>query len=352
MPSSTGSSTTTRSRARSRRRTRASSSCSAADRIPASPPPERVRAAFDPGRIERAVRSSRSRRSTAGKLREILLDRIDWLGGHRDRASTSRRSDRWRGPRPDRGRRPGTDTFRAPFVVSAVYCRYRTMLHAASGLPLLDLQHEVTELALVDLPGRARRRRIHRHGRPVLLDHAVPVPRSAHALPRPLHAAATAGGRVRSGGSTHPDARSPIARARLAVPRACTPTSCGTCPLREHAATGTRSSRSRRCSRRSRSTTAGPSSSAATTASADTPASGRQARQHLRRPRRTGPLWYDHSTTAPARRTSSSRWSPSSTTAIDDAAALHPRDSSAPSCPHVPQLRDHPGRQRRLPRTR
>lgn len=82
-------------------------------------------------------------------LRAILLDRIEAVGGIELRT----RSKVDRIDAIDHGLEVGfgEQAVRAPRVISAVYSGLNT-LHEASGLPLVDLQHELTELVLVAMP--------------------------------------------------------------------------------------------------------------------------------------------------------------------------------------------------------
>ena len=82
-------------------------------------------------------------------LRDVLVDRIERTGGIEVRTST--RVDRIGGTDGDLVVHTGDRTVRAPRVISAVYAGINA-LHAASGLPLIDLQQELTEMALVALP--------------------------------------------------------------------------------------------------------------------------------------------------------------------------------------------------------
>lgn len=82
-------------------------------------------------------------------LRALLLDRIETAGGIELR--TRSRVDRI--DAIDHGLEVGygDEAVRAPRVISAVYSGLNA-LHEASGLPLVDLQHELTELVLVAMP--------------------------------------------------------------------------------------------------------------------------------------------------------------------------------------------------------
>lgn len=82
-------------------------------------------------------------------LRELLLDRIASKGGIELR--TQSKVDRIIAV--DHGLEVGSGDYaiRAPRVISAVYSGLNA-LHEAVGLPLVDLQHELTELVLVAMP--------------------------------------------------------------------------------------------------------------------------------------------------------------------------------------------------------
>lgn len=82
-------------------------------------------------------------------LRDILLDRLDRAGGVDVRTAT--RVERIAGVDDDLQVAAGDRSFRAPRVISAVYAGINA-LHEASSLPLVDLQQELTEMALVTLP--------------------------------------------------------------------------------------------------------------------------------------------------------------------------------------------------------
>ena len=86
-------------------------------------------------------------------LREVLLARIERTGGIDVRTGT--RVDRVGGRDGDLEVVSGDRVFRAPRVISAVYAGLNA-LHAASGLPLVDLQQELTEMALVAMPDPIR----------------------------------------------------------------------------------------------------------------------------------------------------------------------------------------------------
>jgi len=110
--------------------------------------PKEVRKGFDATRIEQLFLVEEPAFDSR-ILRSILLQRIAEVGGIDVRTSTP--VDRIGGSADDLSVSSGDRTFRAPRVVSAVYAGINA-LHASSGLPLIDLQQELTEMALVALP--------------------------------------------------------------------------------------------------------------------------------------------------------------------------------------------------------
>lgn len=110
--------------------------------------PKSVTSSFDSTRIERLFLVEEPAFNSR-ILRDLLLDRIDAAGGIDVRTSST--VDRIGGTDGDLAVHVGDRTFRAPKVISAVYAGINA-LHAASDLPLIDLQQELTEMALVSLP--------------------------------------------------------------------------------------------------------------------------------------------------------------------------------------------------------
>jgi len=104
--------------------------------------------AFDARTIE-AVYLAAEPAFSSQALREILLARIEAIGGIELRTSSPAR----RIEAGDHGLRVETDdsAIEADRVIAAAYSGLNDLV-AASGLPPLALQHELTEMALVDVP--------------------------------------------------------------------------------------------------------------------------------------------------------------------------------------------------------
>lgn len=113
------------------------------------PAPSDIAGLFHPGRIERSY-VVREPAFDSRILRDIVLARIEAVGGIEiatddEVQSLSPGSD-------DRVEiRASSGLYRAERVVNAGYSRLN-VLHRASGLPEIALQHEVSEMALVELP--------------------------------------------------------------------------------------------------------------------------------------------------------------------------------------------------------
>lgn len=107
-----------------------------------------IQAAFDQRRIERVFLVEEPSFDSR-ILREVLLGRIRAAGGIEIRVDSE--VDRIGSAGDEVEVEVGGRTLRAGRVISAVYARLNA-LHAASGLPLIGLQHELTELALVSMP--------------------------------------------------------------------------------------------------------------------------------------------------------------------------------------------------------
>lgn len=114
--------------------------------------PDSIAKAFDGNRIE-GLFLVEEPAFDSRVLRSVLLERVDRVGGIDIR--TGVHVDRIGGRDGDLEVVAGAVVFRAPKVVSAVYAGINA-LHAASGLPLIDLQQELTEMALVALPESIR----------------------------------------------------------------------------------------------------------------------------------------------------------------------------------------------------
>lgn len=115
-----------------------------------TPAPADVRAAFDGGRVEQVFRVEEPA-FDASVLRSVLGERIEAVGGIDVRLRTT--ADRIVGADGLVEVVAGARSFVAPTVISAVYAGINE-LHHASGLPEIDVQHEVTEMAVVTLPDR------------------------------------------------------------------------------------------------------------------------------------------------------------------------------------------------------
>lgn len=113
--------------------------------LPADP---EVRRHFDAQRIERVFLVEEPAFDSR-VLRDLLLDRIERVGGIDIRVGT--RAERIGRAGAGIEVMAGAETFLAPRVISALYAGINTF-HAASGLPLVDVQHELTEMPLVSVP--------------------------------------------------------------------------------------------------------------------------------------------------------------------------------------------------------
>lgn len=112
------------------------------------PVPDSVARGFDGTRVEKVFLVEEPAFNSR-VLRDLLLDRIDRIGGIEVRTST--KVTRIEGADHDVRVHAAGREMRAPKVISAVYAGINA-LHADSGLPLIDLQQELTEMALVSLP--------------------------------------------------------------------------------------------------------------------------------------------------------------------------------------------------------
>jgi glycine/D-amino acid oxidase-like deaminating enzyme len=110
--------------------------------------PADVSRRFDSTRVER-VFTVQEPAFDSRVLREILMDRIRLRGGIDVR--TGVRVERVGGADGDVEVVASDGTHRAPNVINATYAGINT-LHANSGLPLIEVQQELTEMALVSLP--------------------------------------------------------------------------------------------------------------------------------------------------------------------------------------------------------
>lgn len=110
--------------------------------------PSSIAKNFDGGRIEK-VFLVKEPSFDSRVLRRILLDRIEAAGGIELRTRSA--ADRIVSAGRDVEVQSGDRSVRAPRVISAVYSGLNT-LHESSGLPLIDLQHELTELVLITMP--------------------------------------------------------------------------------------------------------------------------------------------------------------------------------------------------------
>lgn len=115
---------------------------------PVSAAPAEVTRRFDARRIEKLFLVQEPAFDSR-VLRRLLLDRIESVGGIDVR--TSARVTRIGGRDDDLEVTTDSGTLRSARVISAVYAGINS-LHTASGLPLVAVQHELTEMALVDLP--------------------------------------------------------------------------------------------------------------------------------------------------------------------------------------------------------
>jgi glycine/D-amino acid oxidase-like deaminating enzyme len=118
------------------------------------PAPKSVAALFHPGRIERSY-VVKEPAFDSRILRDILLERIADAGGIEIGTNDAVRTI---SPLPDGtiSLEATSGTYRAGRVVSTTYSRVN-LLHTASGLEQIPLQHEVSELVLVDVPDAFRR---------------------------------------------------------------------------------------------------------------------------------------------------------------------------------------------------
>lgn len=118
---------------------------------PLAPAPEEVRRHFNPELIE-AVFAVQEYAFDAVRLREVLRRQLDQAGVE---VRTGTTVDRAEPAAPDRirllCRGPGGETIRAEQVFVCTYSQLNQLL-AASGLPVIPLKHELTELALVKPP--------------------------------------------------------------------------------------------------------------------------------------------------------------------------------------------------------
>jgi glycine/D-amino acid oxidase-like deaminating enzyme len=112
------------------------------------PASDEVRRRFDPQRIERVFLVEEPAFDSR-VLRDLLLSRIERVGGIEVRAGA--RADRIAQVAGGVEVAVGEASLVAPRVISAVYAGINT-LHAASGLPLVDVQQELTEMPLVAVP--------------------------------------------------------------------------------------------------------------------------------------------------------------------------------------------------------
>jgi glycine/D-amino acid oxidase-like deaminating enzyme len=112
------------------------------------PASDEVRRRFDPQRIERVFLVEEPAFDSR-VLRDLLLSRIERAGGIEVRAGA--RADRIAQVAGGVEVAVGEASLVAPRVISAVYAGINT-LHAASGLPLVDVQQELTEMPLVAVP--------------------------------------------------------------------------------------------------------------------------------------------------------------------------------------------------------
>lgn len=119
--------------------------------------PKQAAALFDQGRVERAF-VVREPAFDSRVLRGLLLDRVERAGGI-EIATSDGVTSLARGTRGDVVVRAASGEYRAGQVFSAVYSGLNE-LHRSSGLPPVALQHEVSELALVDVPDELRNRGI------------------------------------------------------------------------------------------------------------------------------------------------------------------------------------------------
>ncbi|MDM4762970.1 FAD-dependent oxidoreductase [Galbitalea sp. SE-J8] len=109
---------------------------------------ERVTDLFRPDMID-GVYAVREYGFDASRLRELLVQRLDDVGG----VDVVTGVEATRVSADEGGIRVDTtaDTYRARRVVNATYAGINRV-NALSGLPLFDLQHETTEMALVRMP--------------------------------------------------------------------------------------------------------------------------------------------------------------------------------------------------------
>lgn len=115
---------------------------------PVAPAPPEIAGLFDEARME-AVFEVEEPAFDTGVLREILLDRVARTGGIELRLGTG--VERLESADGAIDVHHAGGVLRARRVTSTVYSGLNR-LHAASGIPLVGLQHEVTELALVEMP--------------------------------------------------------------------------------------------------------------------------------------------------------------------------------------------------------
>ena len=119
---------------------------------PLKPAPERVRKLFDPRLIER-VWSAREIAFDAGKLRETMRSRLEAAGIEVNFRCDARKLENIGGGnlRLECSTPSGIRTFETPWVFNCTYSGINRLRHA-SGLPLIPLKHELTEMVLVEPP--------------------------------------------------------------------------------------------------------------------------------------------------------------------------------------------------------
>ena len=120
---------------------------------PAEPLGAELRRLFNPLQVEAAFRVVEPAFDSR-VLRSLLLDRLDRVGGveiRRGEEALAIRAD----ARGIVQIETTSGSVRAPRVISAAYSGLNT-LHRRSALPVLPLQHEVTEMALVRMPDELR----------------------------------------------------------------------------------------------------------------------------------------------------------------------------------------------------
>ncbi|MFN2432968.1 MAG: NAD(P)/FAD-dependent oxidoreductase [Gemmatimonadota bacterium] len=183
--------------------------------VPAEPAPREVKALFAPHLVEGVFRV-REAVFDAGRLRARLVEELRLAGVEVRCGVEARRVRAARGTLELETREAGTrEVLDARHVFNCTYARLNEIL-AASELPLLPLKHELTELALVELPPELAGKGLTLMDGPffsILPFPARPPLHSVSHVRYTPHAAWRDGTNGTNGG--HPDAYEVFRRARL-----------------------------------------------------------------------------------------------------------------------------------------